>query len=236
MPVKLWYEKMRAEQSAWLVQKLLEGKQTPYEIVELFHIRFPKAESIQFTEQELIIWASENLPGWTASTGESVNEFSLEEEVEKETKGIISESNFLDGTDDEKVNAIKKHRRLLLEAWDNYWRLKDGDSPNENAKKGWIDTVREELKIISDLESKEKSLLSILDEVIQAEEAESAEDFRDYVEGYCLQKIAQKLKTNDKIKEQFNILKNNIDLFIKKIEEAPNLEEGIRRYLQKIYA
>ncbi len=235
MPVKTVWEKLKSEQTLWLSQQLLEAKNSPENIVELFHIRFPRSQAIQFTPSELTVWASEALTGWTPATSESTEDFSLEEEIQKEVQGVTSDPKFLNFEDGKKVNAIDKHRRLLLENWENYIRLKEGNSPNENAKKAYLDGVRDELKILTELEMKEKSLLSMLEEVKQAEETETAEQFRDYIEGYCLQKIAFKLKEISKIKEQMELLKTNITLFETTLEETPNLDEGIRSFLKKIY-
>jgi DNA-binding transcriptional regulator PaaX len=219
----------------WITQQLIAKKVPPEEIVELFHIRFPRAGSIQFNANELSQWASENLTGWDRVEPVSVEGVSLEEEIEKEVKGVITDEKFLDTTDSKKVDAIQKHRRILLENWDNYWHLKTSESPNENAKKSYLDGVREELKILSELESKEKSFLSILEEVKTMEDTETAEQVRDYVEGYCLQKIATKLNDIKKIKEQMEALKINIDTFVEILETAPNVEEGVRRFLTKLH-
>jgi len=235
MPVKTVWEKLKPEATLWLSQQLIEGKNSPEEIVELFHIRFPRAQAVQFTSQELTVWASENLTGWKPAETQSTEGFSLEEEVQKVTQGITSNPKFLNSEDNKKVNSVDKHRRLLLENWENYIRLKNGDSPNENAKKAYLDGTRDELKILTELEAKEKSLLSMLEEVKAAEEKESPEEFRDYMEGYCLQKIAFKIQDIPKIKKQMELLKNNITLFEQTIEEAPNLDEGIRNFLKKIY-
>jgi hypothetical protein len=235
MPVKLWYEKLKPEHVLFLTQKLLEGKTSVKEIAELFHIRFPKAQSIQFEPIDLEVWASEKLTGWKATESESTEGISLAEEVEKETQGVTSEHDLLNSEDQKKINMISKHRRLLLENWENYMRLKEGESPNETAKQGYLKSVSEELKLLTDLEAKEKSLLSMLEEVKSAEEKETAEQFRDYIEGYCLQKIAFKLNDVKKIKKQFDLLKERISLFEEIMEEYPSIEEGVRIFLQKIY-
>ncbi len=235
MPVKLFYEKFKPEMVLFISQKLLDGTTSPEELVELFHIRFPRAEAIQFTPQELTSWASETLTGWTPAQAQSTEGVSLEEEVQKEVQGVTAEHDLLNFEDNKKINVIDKHRRLLLENWENYIRLKEGESPNENAKQGYLKAVSEELRLLTDLEAKEKSLLSMLEEVKEAEEKETAEQFRDYIEGYCLQKIAFKLKEVSKIKEQMELLKKNITLFEETVEKAPSLDEGIRTFLKKIY-
>jgi hypothetical protein len=215
---------------------LFDGQHTAEELVELFHIRFPKATSIQFTSLELTVWASENLTGWKIpKETPSVEGISLATEVEKETKGVIVDDNFLNSSDAKKIDVIQKHRRLLLENWDNYWSLKKGESPNENAKKSYLDGVRDELKILTELESKEKSFLSIMEEVRKMEESETPEQWIDYVCGYCLQKIATKVNDTNKFKGLMHDLKGHINTFVDIMEKAPNTEEGIRRFLTKLY-
>lgn len=227
---KEWYQKLRSEHITWLSQTLLEQIYTLKEIIDLFQVKFSSC-TIRFTEEELRVFAKENLVGWE----ETPIVEGLESAIIEQTKDINQSPELLSPEDLTKLNPITKHRRLLLENWNNYQALIKESSTNETAKAKYLDSVAKEVDIISNLESKEKNLLTMLDEVKKAEEVETPDQFRDYLEGYCLPKLASKAKELPKIKEQFDILKSKIDLCYKIMTESPNIEEGTRNFLKAIY-
>jgi hypothetical protein len=232
------FSKMNPEEVTWLSQVLLEGKYSLKEIINLFHVRF-KRPSIKFGVEDLREFARENLTGWTEHESDG-----LEDAVEEATADVTEDKDFLTPGENKKIDPVSKHRRILLETWKLYQALVDPQDPstNETAKGKYLDIIAREIDKIAELESKEKSFLSMMEEVRAAEERETAEQFVDYLTGYCLPKLLNKVGNSDKFKEQSQTLKNHIDLLVQILETPfegqtapPSLEEAIREYLKRIY-
>ncbi len=233
---KTCFEKAKSEEITWLSQILLENKYTLSEIVQLFQVKF-RASRTKFTVEDLREFAKENLASWTERESPG-----LAEVIAEQTEGVEESKDLLEPEDQKKINPVSKHRRILLENWKNYQSLLDAESTNETAKNKYLETISKEIDKIAELEAKEKSILSMLEEVKKAEEAETPDQFRDYLEGYCIPKLATKTKDLAKIKEHLAKVKERSELFVKIMETPlnsqglmPTIEEGVRQYLKQIY-
>ena len=238
--VKKWFEKLKSEEITWLSQQLLEGRFPVSEICKLFGYKFPKC-IVKFTTDDLLLYAKRNLIGWSEDNMPE----DLEDEIEKQSVFVdTSEKHLLDSEDQSKINAIRTHRRILAENWENYMNLKSTGSENENAKAGYLDRCSRELTTIQNLEETEKSLISMLSEVKKAEEEETAEDLIDYIVGYCWPLLISKIGDEEKISEE-NLarLKDYLKQIIKKTSFTFTITgNGVRDkseinkiYMRKLY-
>jgi hypothetical protein len=214
---------------AVLDSSLLEGRLTLTEIIDFFSSSFPYFKE-KITEEALREYALKNIPNWKEKAVES-----LEKQVEKQIAGLEESETFV-SDEEKKVDTTRKHRQLLKELWENYRKLKiSGEKRQEANKARYLELMSKELIIIEELEEKEKGLLSMLDEVRKAEEAESADEHRSYVEGYALPLLARKAETPEKAVEQLDILKKNLEAFRKILVKASSGEEAVRLFLEYLY-
>jgi len=238
--VKKWFEKLKSEEITWLSQQLLEGRFPVSEICKLFGYKFP-GSIVKFTTDDLRLYAKRNLIGWSEDNMPK----DLEDEIEKQSVFVdTTEKHLLDSEDQNKINAIRTHRRILAENWENYMSLKSTGSENENAKAGYLDRCSRELTIIQSLEETEKSLISMLSEVKKAEEEETAEDLVDYIVGYCWPLLILKVGGEEKISEEdIARLKDYLKQIIKKTSFTFTItSNGVRDkseinkiYMRKLY-
>ena len=237
---KQWYEKLKAEEIAWLSQQLLEGRFPVAEICKLFTYKFPKSV-IGFSDEDLRTYAKRTLTGWS----EDDLPETIEDEIEKESQLVdLSDPNLLNVDDEKKVISIITLRIVLGELWYNYRKLIEGGSDNENAKMGYLDKCSREIEVLRSLEESEKSLVSMLDEVRKAEEKESAEDLLDYVIGYCWPMLVLKVGDGEEIskEDQAKLKELYLKLKEKTVFTFTILENGVTNksevnkiYMRKLY-
>jgi len=164
-----------------------------------------------------------------------IEESSLEAEVTEEIKKLPAwkpEGEF-SRDEKEKLDMLHGHRVILFELWNNYMKIRE--SRQDTQKKGYLESIARELDAIQKLESAERDLMSALEEVRKAEEAETAEQALDSVLGWRIKRIIQKA-TDEKHavtlidKLSIELLNISIDLKI-----GANKTEAISRLEKRIY-
>ena len=123
---------------------------------------------------------------------------------------------------------------VLKEIYENYMRIKGSDKA-ESSKQKYLEQLSKELLIIQELEEQERGVQSLLEEVRKAEDSETAEQFRDYLEGYTLQVLCRKAGTPEQAIKQLEILEKNSKILQELLKEQPSLEEAIKTYLSRLY-
>jgi len=223
-----WNEQLYPEQMAWIEQQLLTQKLTLVEIVQLFYLKFPQNQ-VSFSTDDLRAYAKEKLSGWQEKTTPGFEEV-VKEAVEKEdyTGAFLTEE------DKEKINTIKKHRRILKELWENYQNCK-ADRRAESSKVRYLEQMSRQLIIISDLESVEKSLMSQLAEVRKAQEEETAEQTLDYICGWALCRLVEKAQEPKNAQFLLEVLGKHVEGLSRILDGVEGVEEGVRVYLNQLY-
>jgi len=210
----------------FLNDKLLEGKLTLKEIISMFKIKFPYL-GIKLSEDSLREYAQQSIVGWKERISEGLGEI-----VEEEIKQIPEAMEDFVG-EEKKIDQIQKHRQLLREYWKNYLRIKFVKRQEVNKAK-YLEDISKELVILQNLEEAERGLLSMMSEIREAEERESPDEHRDYIEGWCLQTLAKKCKSKSEAIKQLGLLQEKIYIF-NKILDQKGIEEGIKEYLKILY-
>jgi len=157
----------------------------------------------------------------------------IEEKVEEVVKEVPPVEEFLPKDEKEKIGDLKHHRMILKEIWENYLKCK-GSERAESTKSKYLEQLSKELIIVRDLEQTEKGAQSLLEEVRLAEEGETVEQFRDYLEGYTLQVLCRKAGTPEQAVQQLTILEGSVKV-LKTLLETNTLENAIKIYLEKLY-
>jgi len=227
-----WYERLYPECRSWLEQQLVEQKFNLEEIKQLFDIKFP-LNKVQFTLDDLRDYAIKHIKGWSEPAP------GLGKAVEEEVSKVEDTREFLTEEDREKVNAIKKHRRLLKEYWQNYRRLKTLGT-NVTSQIKCLENISKELVLLQELEGQERTILSLLDEVRKAEEREPPEDHLDYIVGWAVPQLCRKVEKVEDAIFLLKMLKKNVNKFLEilkeeKEQEEQDLEYAIRVYLEYLY-
>jgi len=222
-----WYERLYPECRSWLEQQLVEQKFNLEEIKQLFDIKFP-LNKVQFTLDDLRDYAIKHIKGWSEPAP------GLGKAVEEEVSKVEDTREFLTEEDREKVNAIKKHRRLLKEYWQNYRRLKTLGT-NVTSQIKCLENISKELVLLQELEGQERTILSLLDEVRKAEEREPPEDHLDYIVGWAVPQLCRKV---EKVGDAIFLLKTlnkNVKKLVEILKKEQDLEYSLRVYLNELY-
>jgi hypothetical protein len=240
-----WEEQLDFPMSAWLELHLRDFEDLKTVILN-FYASFPQYTGEQLTEGLLETFGLYHLGStwykeYTKKHGKQketkqkpkVVESEIEAKVSEITKGI-EDLGFLPKSEQEKIGDLKHHRMVLKEIYENYMRIKGSDKA-ESSKQKYLEQLSKELLIIQGLEETEKGVQSLLEEVWKAEDSETAEQFRDYLEGYTLQVLCRKAGTPEQAIKQLEILEKNSKILQELLKEQPSLEEAIKTYLSTLY-
>jgi len=162
---------------------------------------------------------------------ESALETNVEEAIKKLPEWKPDEEFTREET--EKLNMLRSHRIILNELWRNYVKVRE--SRMDTAKKGYLESLARELDAIQKLESAERDLMSALEEVRKAEEAETAEKVLDSILGWKIKRLLQKCpdgKTASELIDRLSIELLNISIDLK--VGATNAE-AISRLEKRLY-
>ena len=161
----------------------------------------------------------------------------IESEVEKEildqVKQVEETGYEFTKSNSEKVDILKSHRFLLAETWNNYTTVRETD--NDKAKKEYTDQLLKILAEIKELESLEKSLLSALGSVREAEQKMTVQQYLDHIEGFDLLRCTEKCKSKEEAINALSEIQKFIEAFKIVVVEASDSAEATRIMLQRLY-
>lgn len=224
MPSK-WIETILPEQKSWLIEQLIRGKSLE-EVVEGFKFKF-RHKGPTLNVELLREFAVEQVPGWMEKT--------LEKAVEKEIQKVEEEDEpFITKDEGKKINAIRKHRRILKELWENYKRCKV-ERRAETSKIRYLETMAKEVIILQELERQERSLMSQLDVVRKAEEKETVEQSLDHLLGWVIPQLLRKAKDTENSQFLLELVEKHITMLKGILKQTETVEQAIRVYLNQLY-
>jgi hypothetical protein len=219
------------EAKMWIETELEQGILTLEEIIENFKMEFPHLAR-KVSLDDLKFFVQETKPDWKEPQQSS----ELEDLVKTELRKGVQTGDFLGAEDEKKINQIAKHRRLMAEAWKLYEKIREKPLKHEQDKKSYLDFISKELQVLATLEESERGVLSLFQEVKEAESKETAEQHLDWIYGWCLQNLLRKAGSAEKGLEMLSRLDEKIKLLKELLQKQPDVEETIKNYLRALYS
>lgn len=225
-------------QTANTIEEIMETIKNKYPLVAL---RVDPLKVKEFVLQRDPSWEKvreerkKNPPKKKKPKTEPIAESAIETEVEEAIKKLPDwkpEGEF-SREETEKLNMLRSHRIILNELWRNYVKVRE--SRMDTAKKGYLESLARELDAIQKLESAERDLMSALEEVRRAEEAEPPEKVLDSILGWKVKRMIQKApdaKVASELIDRLSIELLNVSIDLK-VGATPT--EAISRLEKRIY-
>ena len=217
-------------------------KLTHKEIKEKLILEFPWLGSQGITTNHIRSYRTKTFPNYKelilqryGLKAETKEEFTpeIEAEILEEVKEAEEEGEEFTKEEQRKINMLRAHRKLLSELWANYQKVKN--SQFDVAKGRYIQLMAEELGLISQLESSEKSFLSAMDEIRKAEQKMSIESHVDSLKGWFWPRAMEKAKDTSQAQEFLVNFQSYLTYYGKLLSEH-SVADANRILLERLYS
>jgi hypothetical protein len=220
----------------WLEGKMREDL-TNSEILAVFNEKFPFISGI--TAQNIASYRKKYTPEYKDLILERYGKKAKKSESEIENE-ILQEVREAEETDEEfnkeekeKISMLRAHRVILKETWKNYKSVKN--SKDEASKNKYLETAMKVLSAIRELESQEKSFVSIMGETRKAELKMSMDKYLDSIEGWFIPRMLERSTSKEQAVETIGKLHSYLDDYHKVITGSATLAEANLAMLTRLY-
>jgi hypothetical protein len=211
------------------------------EILVLLQEKFPYVENV--TEKDVSSYRKKFIPNYKKMILEkhaeklknlTKSESEIEKEILEEVKDAKeADEEFTKGSG-KKVDVLKATKVILKEMYTNYKSIMNSD--DETAKKNYLVEMLKCLSVIKELEVQEKSFISMMSTVREAEEKKTVEDYAESIKSWFLLRCCERAGSKERAIEILDDIKNFIDIYKEKLNQSESCEIANMVILEKMFA